>query len=193
MRHRNILGGVMVLLLAATAASASTVIGLSVEDQARLSQFVVVGQVVSQRGVMDETQGLESEVTLRITDVLKGQVRRGGELLFHTRGGALDGELSEAMGEAQLHPGQRVLVFVESVDGKLYNLGLSMGVWDLNEDRDGRQVFTRALQDGLTVIGDEEVEHGPLSYDEMRSRVDNAARHPRFDNEMLRSRAGQGR
>jgi hypothetical protein len=27
----------------------------------------------------------------------------------------------------------------------------------------------------------------------MKSRVDQAVRHPRFDNEMLRSRAGQGR
>lgn len=192
MRRRNILGGVMVLVLAATAASASTVIGLSVEDQARLSRYVVVGEVVSLQGVMDETQGLETAVSLKVTDALKGPARRGQSLVFHTRGGALDGELSEAMGEAQLRPGQRVLVFVESVDGRLYNMGLSMGVWSVNEDRAGAQVFTRALQDGLTVIGDEAVEHGPLSYDEMRSRVQFASRHPEFDNEMLRSRAGQG-
>lgn len=192
MRRRNILGGVMVLVLAASTASASTVIGLSVEDQARLSQYVVVGEVVSQQGVMDEAQGLETAVSLRLTDVLKGPARRGQSLVFHTRGGALDGELSEAMGEAQLRPGQRVLVFVESVDGRLYNMGLSMGVWNVNEDRGGAQVFTRALQDGLTVIGDEAVEHGPLAYDEMRSRVQYASRHPEFDNEMLRSRAGQG-
>jgi hypothetical protein len=183
----------MVLVLAVTAAAASTVIGLSVEDQARLSQYVVVGHVVSQQGVIHETQGLETEVTLRVTDVLKGSARRGQDLVFHTRGGELDGELSEASGEAQFRPGQKVLVFVESVDGRLYNLGLSMGVWDLNEDRDGRQVFTRALQDGLTVVGEDVVEQGPLSYDEMKSRVDQAVRHPRFDNEMLRSRAGQGR
>jgi hypothetical protein len=183
----------MVLVLAATSASASTVIGLSIEDQARLSQHVVIGEVVAQKGVQHETQGLENRVTLRVTDVLKGQARPGQALVFHTRGGVLDGEVSEAMGEAVLRPGQKVLVFVESVDGRLYNLGLSMGVWDVHEDRAGVQMFTRALQDGLTVIGEEAVERGPLTFDEMRSRVEIASRRPEFDNEMLRSRAGQGR
>jgi hypothetical protein len=193
MRQRNILGGVMILVLAATAASASTVIGLSLEDQARLSQFVVVGEVVGQQGVMHESQGLETQVRLRVTDVLKGSARPGQTIVFHTRGGALDGELSEALGEAVFRPGQNVLVFVESVNGRLYNLGLSMGVWELHEDGAGGEVFTRAIQDGLTVIGEAAVEPGPLTRDEMRSRVELASRRPEFDNEMLRSRVGQGR
>ncbi|MGH9867908.1 MAG: hypothetical protein ACREAA_07070 [Candidatus Polarisedimenticolia bacterium] len=191
MRRRSILGGVFVLVLSAGAAMASTVIGLSVEDQARLSEHVVVGVVVGQRGV-DGPQGLETAVTLRVTDVLKGSARRGEALTFHTRGGELDGEVSEAAGEAQVRNGQQVLVFVESVDGRLYNLGLSMGAWEAHEDRSGRQVFTRALQDGLNVIGEEAVEHGPLSYEEMRSRVQYARRNPAFDNEMLRSLAVEG-
>jgi len=54
-------------------------------------------------------------------------------------------------------------------------------------------VLTRALQDGLTVIGEDAVEPGPLTLDEMTSRVDQGRRNPRFDNEYLRSHSGQGR
>ncbi len=193
MRRRNVMGGGLVLLLAVGSAAASTVIGLSVEDQARLSSFVVVGEVVGQRGVIHETQGIETAVTLRVTDVLKGDVRRGEAVTFHTRGGEVNGEISEAVGEAQFRSGQKVLVFVESVEGRLYTLGLSMGAWTVNEDRHGAMSFTRALQDDLQVIGEERVEHGPLSYDEMRSRVLYAQRHPAFDNENLRANAGGGR
>lgn len=193
MRARGWLWGGLVVALAAGTAVASTVIGLSVEDQARLARFVVVGEVVAQRGVQHPDQGLETAVTLRVVDVLKGDARPGRELVFHTRGGELDGEVSEAVGEAVFHPGQRVLVFIEEVGGRLYNMGLSMGVWDVHEGRGGETFFTRALRDDLHVIGEEAVEPGPLTFSDMRGRVAYAARNPRFDNEMLRARAGQGK
>ncbi|HKY34059.1 MAG TPA: hypothetical protein VJV23_16135 [Candidatus Polarisedimenticolia bacterium] len=193
MRRRDIAWGLVVLVLAAGAAAASTVVGLSIEDQARLSKVVVVGEVVGQRGVHHEVNGLETAVTLRITDVLKGDARRGQAITFHTRGGEMDGEVSEAVGEATFRKGQRALVFIEEVEGRLYNLGLSMGAWDVHEDARGAQHFTRAVRDDLTIVGGEVVEHGPLTYEEMRSRVAYAARNPRFDNEMLNARIGQGR
>lgn len=193
MRGRDAVCGLAALVLGAGVIQASTVIGLSVEDQARLSELVVVGEVIGQRGVVHPVQGLETAVTLRVSEALKGDVRPGRTIVFHTRSGEVDGEVSEAIGEAVLRPGQRVLVFVERVEGRRYNLGLSMGVWDANEDRSGHIILTRALQDGLSVIGEDQVEHGPLTIDEMRARVDRAARELRFDNEVLRSQHGQGR
>jgi hypothetical protein len=183
------------LLLALTTgiASASTVIGLSVEDQARLSLMVIVGEVQGQKGVSHGADGLETAVTLKVTDVLKGSVRPGQAVTFHTRGGELDGEISEAIGEAVFHKGERVLVFIESVDGRLYNLGLSMGVWKQHEDQAGVTLFTRAVQDGLSIVGEKAVEYGPLSYEDMRSRVLYSSRNPRFDNEVLRDQIGKGR
>lgn len=181
------------LCLGVVAIHASTVIGLSISDQARLSELVVVGEVIGQRGVHHPTTGLETAVTLRVVDVLKGSVRPNQTVVFHTRSGAVDGEISEAMGEAVLQSGRRVLVFIESIEGRRYNLGLSMGVWDVNEDRDGRVMLIRALQGGLTVIGEDVVETGPLSLDEMMGRVDQARRNPRFDDQGLRSQFGQGR
>ena len=180
-----------VLALAAGSAWASSVVGLSVEDQARLSQIVVVGEVLHQRGTNHPVHGLETAVTLKATEVLKGDLRKGQTVTFHTRSGQVGGEISEAVGEAVLRSGQKVLVFIESVDGRLYNLGLSMGVWNVNEDKTGATSFTRALQDGLQIVGEEAVEMGPVSYGDMKGRVSYAGRNPRFDNEMLRALVGK--
>src|SRR5262245_43024264 len=98
MRRILIIGGFLALV--GGSSTASTVVGLSVEDQARLSELVVVGRVVNQRGVRNPEDGLETAVSLRITETLKGDMRKGQVVTFHTRGGELDGEISEAVGEA---------------------------------------------------------------------------------------------
>jgi hypothetical protein len=183
---------VVALVVAVGTAAASTVVGLSIEDQARLSRYVVVGEVMTTRGLDHPRHGIETAVTLRVAEVLKGDVRVGQPLTFHLRGGQVKDVISEALGEATVSPGQRVLVFVEEVEGRLYNLGLSMGVWDVSEDESGTPRATRALRDGLQVVGGTEIEYGPLALDEMHGRVRESIRNPRFDNEMLRS-AREGR
>ena len=189
---RGILTG-CVLVLAAGAAMASTVIGLSVEDQARLSTMVVMGEVLNQRGVNHPVHGLETAVTLKVSDVLKGDVRPRQAITFHTRGGEVDGEISIALGEAVFKPGEKVLVFIEEVDGRLYNLGLSMGVWKVHENTIGDVTFARDLQDGLAIVGEAAVEHGPLSYADMTARVRYATRNPGIDNDMVRGHRAGGR
>ena len=183
----------VVLGLAIMPAAASTVIGLSVEDQVRLSEYVVIGEVIGQRGQDHPQNGIETTVTLKVTEVLKGDLRAGRALVFHTRGGEVDGVLSEALGEATFSKGETVLVFLERIDGRLHNLGLSMGVWSVQEDPSGGVTLTRALTDGLTVVGDEPVEIGPLTLSAMSERVAYAVRQPRFDSAILREARGQGR
>lgn len=180
-------------LLALGSARASTVIGLTVEDQARLSKYVVIGEVVAQRGIDDPENGLETEVTLRVVSALKGDARPGQALAFHTRSGELDGTISTAIGEVVLHTGQRVLVFVEDIDGRLYNIGLSYGVFNVQENARGRVSVVRALEDGLDIVGDEEVGNGPFAIEDIRARVGYAATHPRFDSAMVRETFGEGR
>jgi hypothetical protein len=182
-----------VFVLALGALHASTVIGLTIEDQARLSMHVVVGVVTGQQGVDDPENGLETAVTLRVVNVLKGDSRNGDALVFHTRSGELDGEISTAIGEAALKTGQKVLVFIEDIDGRLYNIGLSYGVFRVNEDARGRLSLVRAVEDGLEVVDDAGVGHGPFTFEDIRTRVDFAAKHPRFDNPMVESTFGQGR
>lgn len=173
-------------------AMASTVIGLSLEDQARLSTHVVVGEVLTLEGVDHPENGLETAVTLRVIRSLKGDVAPGGTVTFHTRSGELDGEISTAVGEAVFHPGRKTLVFIESIDGRLYNIGLSYGVFDVREDARGRISVVRAVRDGLEIVvegpGD-----GPFSLEEIASRVGYAAKNPRFDHPMVREAFGEGR
>ncbi|HKQ62825.1 MAG TPA: hypothetical protein VJS92_16150 [Candidatus Polarisedimenticolaceae bacterium] len=193
MRKTGFVIGALVLSLAAGATYASTVLGLSVEDQTRLSKLVVIGEVVSLKGIDDPENGIETAVTLRVIETLKGKAAAGQTVVFHTRRGTVGGVVSDALGEAEFHVGQKALVFVEDVGGTLYNLGLSMGVWNVQE-RDGAAVsFTRAITDDLEVAGDTPIELGPVDYRTMSSRVTWATRHPQFDNLMLRENFGQGR
>lgn len=180
-------------LLAVGSAAASTVLGLTIEDQARLSKYVVIGEIAAQRGVDHPENGLETEVTLKVGASLKGDLKPGSELMFHTRSGELDGVSSIAVGEAVFHTGQKVLVFVEDVDGRLYNIGLSYGVFDVAEDANGRLAFRRAIQDDLEVVADAGVGNGPFTLEDIRTRVAFASKHPHFDNDMVQSVFGQGR
>ena len=173
-------------------AMASTVIGLSVEDQARLSTQVVVGEVLTLEGVEHPDNGLETAVTLRVIRSLKGNVAPGGTVTFHTRSGELDGEISTAIGEAVFRPGQRTLVFIESIDGRLYNIGLSYGVFDVREDARGRLSVVRAIQDGLDIVG-EGPGDGPFPLEEIAARVAYTRKNPGFDDPMVREAFGEGR
>jgi hypothetical protein len=193
MRGKRVCLAVGICLLALGAVHASTVIGLTVEDQSRLSRYVVVGEVVAQRGVDHPENGLETEVTLRVVSALKGDARPGQAIAFHTRSGELDGEISTAVGEAVLRTGQRVLVFIEEIDGRLYNVGLSYGVFQVMENGKGRQSVVRDLQDGLEIVGGEEVGNGPFTIEDISARVAFAAKHPKFDHPVLQDNLGEGR
>jgi hypothetical protein len=177
--------GLAALALAAVPASASTVIGLSIEDHTRLSKHVVLGTIVSQVGIEDPEMGIETAVTIQVRHDFKRQAKAGDLVTFHIRSGEVDGTLSEAVGEAVFQNGKMALVFIEDIDGKLYNIGLSSGVWNVLEDRKGGMSFTRALQDGLEVVGGK-FEMGPVSFQGMAASVAAAARKPEFDNPMLR-------
>jgi hypothetical protein len=178
--------GLAALLLAAVPASASTVIGMSIEDQARLSRHVVLGTIVSQIGVDDSVNGIETEVTIRVRRDFKSVAKAGDVLTFRTRSGRVGEEISTAVGEAVFQSGRPVLVFLEDIDGTLYNLGLSSGVFDVRETRRGDVSFTRALQDGLEVYGDVAFEMGPIPIQAMVRRVAAAMQKPEFDNPILR-------
>ncbi|HEX5041514.1 MAG TPA: hypothetical protein VFV75_01345 [Candidatus Polarisedimenticolaceae bacterium] len=177
--------GLAALLLTAVPALASTVIGMSVEDQARLSRHVVLGTIVSQVGIDDSINGIETEVTIKVRRDFKSVAKAGDVLTFHTRSGQVGEEVSIAVGEAVFHSGRPVLVFLEDIDGTLYNLGLSSGVFDVHEGRRGEVAFTRALQDGLEVYGDA-FEMGPIPIQAMARRVAAAMQKPEFDNPILR-------
>ena len=89
--------GLAALLLAAVPAFASTVIGMSVEDHARLSKHVVLGTIVSQVGIDDAEMGIETEVTIKVRHDFKRQAAAGDLVTFHIRSGEIDGVISTAV------------------------------------------------------------------------------------------------
>lgn len=177
--------GLAALALAAVPASASTVIGMSVEDHARLSKHVVLGTIVSQVGIEDPEMGIETAVTIKVRHDFKRQAAAGELLTFHIRSGEVGDVVSTAEGEAVFQTGKSALVFLEDIDGTLYNIGLSSGVWNVLEDKKGGVSFTRALQDGLEVVGGQ-FEMGPVSFHGMQGRINAAIHKPEFDNAILR-------
>jgi len=189
--RRNILWAMAALAVSAGPASASTVLNVSIEDMARLSKFVVVGKVVGQQGGVHEDNGIETSVSLRVIDSFKGTARAGTTLVFHTRGGEHDGVISHAVGDAVFKTGQIYLVFIEEIDGRLYNVGLSTGIWDVRSGQP--RTFVRTLQDGLVLVGDDQLENGPIPYTEMRGRVRFTATHPQFENQVLQTTFGTRR
>jgi hypothetical protein len=142
---------------------------------------------VSLEGEDHPELGLETRVGLLVRETLKGDVASGAVVVFHTHEGAVAGAESQAPGEARFNVGQSVLVFIEDVDGRLYNLGLSMGVWSVHEREGAVSGYTRALTDGLEVVGPEPVEHGPIAHRDMVARVAWATTHPEFDSPLLRA------
>jgi hypothetical protein len=74
---------------------------------------------------------------------------------------------------------------MEEIDGKLYNIGLSSGVWNVLEDKKGGVSFTRALRDGLEVVGGQ-FEMGPIPLAGMQGRINASIHKPEFDNPLLR-------
>jgi hypothetical protein len=182
--------GLAAAALCAVPALASSVIGLTIEDQARLAKHVVLGTVVSQVGVDDPENGIETEVTITVKRDLKGIAAKGDTLVFRTRSGQVGDEVSAAEGEAVFHTGKPVLVFLEDIDGQLHNLGLSMGVFSVSEDKNGRVHVRRDIQDGLEIMGDTPVEMGPLPLEAMAARVKKAIDQPAFDSPVLREAKG---
>jgi hypothetical protein len=170
-------------LVCAGTALASSVVALPITDQFRLSQHVVVGEVISQRTIDDAAFGVETQIELQVALSLKGGLTAGQSLSFFVRGGILDDQFYEAIGEAQFQTGRRALVFLEEIDGRLYVAGLSTGAWNLIE-QEGQWSFTRALQGGLEIVG--ELEPGPLSLPQLQSLARRAASNPRFESAWLR-------
>jgi hypothetical protein len=189
MRANRWWAGALVALASVGVSTASTVIGLSIEDQARLSRHIVIGEVVRIQGIDDPAMGIESAITLRVQRALKGGAAAGTNVTFHSRSGEIDGVISTAVGEAVFQVGTKVLVFVEDIGGRLYNIGLSYGVFNVLEDRSGRPHFVRALQDGLSVVDDAGTGNGPFTLEDLATRISWAARRPAFDSALVRDAA----
>jgi hypothetical protein len=167
--------GAAFLALAAGPAAATLVRSASLEETIDASDAIVVGRVVGQRAYRTEDGGIMSGIAIRVDRSLKGQLAEGSRIEISAYGGELDGQRAVALGEASYRKGERVLLLLERVDGRLQTIGLSMGKWTVSEDAHGRSHLTRDLS-GLGTAGAAKMTEGPIPLDEFGRLVEERGR-----------------
>lgn len=100
------------------AARASTIEGLSVEEQAHASDAVIRGAVLSTSPIQQPGGHIMTRVEIAVDDVLKGTEQSVYVLLVP--GGRLGDFATRVSGADRYEPGEEVLVFLESLGDDLW-------------------------------------------------------------------------
>lgn len=151
-------------------AGATTIKSATLEETIEWSHAIVTGEVLGQR-VVRSGGDLITRVQVRVEESLRGPFRPGDRLVVSAFGGALGDRRQVALGEALYEPGERVLLQLEAIDGRLHTLGLAAGKWNLVEGADGEEQMVRSLEGLALVGGSREMTAGPLALDEFRGLV----------------------
>jgi len=156
--------GLAAAALCAVPALASSVIGLTIEDQARLAKHVVLGTVVSQVGVDDPENGIETEVTITVKRDLKGIAAKGDTFQYRSeRRDAVvrfAGSYRPTSPLYQATPGtlehfltERYCLYAQAPDGTLYRAEVHHVPWPLQKAEAEFVVNEVASPHGLTLDG----------------------------------------
>lgn len=154
------LSAMLLALLAASTAQATSALALTTPEQAALSAAVVLATVGTATQEVHPTLGRPVTVTeLRIERVLLGSAPE--TVGVRQWRGELDGRTSFVPGDPALEPGARLVVFLRQVDGRWFLTALSQSVFhvdaDLGLDREvDVALFTRGLEGRLVPLA------GPL-------------------------------
>ncbi len=167
--RRTISAAAGLALICALPAPATMVKSASLDESIDASLAIVAGSVVSERSARLGDGTVVTVIGVRVEESLKGPFAAGRVLDVTAWGGERGGRRVVALGEAVYRKGERVLLQLERIDGRLHTLGLAMGKWSLvrGEDRDDHLVRSLA---GLAVAGPAMTE-GPLALDDFRARV----------------------
>ena len=144
----------MLALLIATPLLATTVVSVPVGESVRLSGLIVKGEVLNLYAGLDAEGQIVTNVTVAVSETLKGDAPVGGTVTFQAWGGSLGGFNVETVGEAKYSVGEKVLVQLEDIDGTWHTLGLAFGKWNVQTDRDGEEILRRDLSELCLVLSD---------------------------------------
>ncbi|HEX9941719.1 MAG TPA: hypothetical protein VGG03_06870 [Thermoanaerobaculia bacterium] len=149
---RSFVLALLCLVLAALAASATTIAYVPLRQSVRMSDVVAVGYVLGMEAVYNREGEIVTRVDVLVEEPLKGAVQPGQVVSFHAWGGSLDGVNVETVGEARYRLGEKVLLQLEDIDGEYHTLGLAFGKWNVVRDKAGSPWITRSLSD-LEMVG----------------------------------------
>lgn len=165
----------LVVLLAAAPAAATSIKSATLEQTLDASAAIVVGRVLGQHPYRLADGTVMTAVTVQVEESLAGPYQAGRRLVVSAFGGEDRGGRWLAVGEATYHRGERVLLQLEVIDGRLHTLGLSLGKWTVHEGEDGSRFLTRDLS-GLSFVGGAQMSEGPLSLESFRRAVERGRR-----------------
>ncbi len=163
MRSRRWIGrGVavlLVLLIAAGAAQATTIVRLSVDEMTRIASDVVLGTCSSvESHWTDDHQQILTYVTVTDTRALKG--RTSGSATFVQLGGRVGDDAMYTVGAPTFEVGEEVVVFLTRQSSKrqlayntdLWLIGLGQGKWRVERDAaTGQAAATVSLGEGMVI------------------------------------------
>ncbi len=177
MKLRQIVAAVIVSWVTCSVgpALATMVRSASVEEMIDASRAIIVGRVVGQRAYRLDDGSILTGVTIRVEESLKGDLRQGARVEITAYVGELEGQRAVTLGEATYKKGERVLLQLEEIDGRLHTLGLSMGKWTVSEDERGRRHITRDLS-GLGLVDGAKVTEGPISLENFQRLIEERSR-----------------
>ncbi|HEX2165504.1 MAG TPA: hypothetical protein VHM02_16300 [Thermoanaerobaculia bacterium] len=145
----------VVLVLAAAAvsalpASASTFLAMDQGELVAASQAVVVGEVISVRAFWnDDATAILSEAQVRVDEVVAGEAPR--IVTVRTFGGTVGRLRIEAHGFPTFHTGERLVLYLDGVEGAAEVVGYQLGEYRL-VNRKGVEIAVPAVDAGATFI-----------------------------------------
>jgi hypothetical protein len=149
---RRLLYAAMILGVAAeiaTPASATTLVRASLDRLVEQNEAIVIGEVRDARSYWNEEGTLIlTDVHIKTSEVLKGDLRKS-DLTLTLLGGKVGDQTVWIVGNAELAPGKKYLLFLNRNDipgapGSLTVRHYSQGVFEIVRARDGLRAISQA-------------------------------------------------
>ena len=141
LKHFRVYWPTCVLLLLASAASATTIVLPTDEQLIRKSPVIVEGTVISSMPMLRD-EGIWTETKLAVDRTIKGDA--AGELTIREVGGELGGRITKIFGTPVYTPGERVMAFLTPTSrGDYQTIDLFIGKFSEQRAANGRRLLVR--------------------------------------------------
>jgi PKD repeat protein len=141
LKHFRVYWPTCVLMILASAASATTIVLPSDDQLIRKSPVIVEGTVISSAPVL-RGEGIWTETKLAVDRTLKGDA--AGELTIREIGGEIDGRITKVFGSPVYQPGERVMAFLTpTTRGDYQTIDLFVGKFSEERAANGRRFLVR--------------------------------------------------
>jgi hypothetical protein len=152
MTRRILLGALALVLVASTAASASTFVAVSQDELVRQADAVLQGRVakVSQFWNAEGTM-IYTEAVIEVQEKLVGDT--AGIIVVRTFGGTVGSYTVEAHGFPEFREGERTIMFVKALADGAYEVeGYRQGQFRVMRDRTGKALAIPMVEDGVAYL-----------------------------------------